>query len=174
MSEGIKQSNYREAPYGRTVAKSQRDVREHKKVRTFLWTVAFALAMTLAFSLVGCSKAEETKKDDGLLSIFGIEAGTDEDKGSEQGATDEGQTGQQPADDTANTDQGQAIAPVIEPPAQPNPPAANPVTVYITNSGEKYHRESCSSLSKSKIPISLEDAVAQGYGACGRCNPPTL
>lgn len=47
-------------------------------------------------------------------------------------------------------------------------------TVYVTNTGEKYHRGSCSSLRKSQIPISLGDAVAQGYGPCKRCNPPTL
>jgi hypothetical protein len=46
------------------------------------------------------------------------------------------------------------------------------VTVYITDSGEKYHREGCSSLAKSKIPISLSDAIALGYEPCLRCNPP--
>ena len=48
------------------------------------------------------------------------------------------------------------------------------MTVYITNSGKKYHRDGCSSLSHSKIPITLSDAVAQGYGPCKNCNPPTL
>ncbi len=44
-------------------------------------------------------------------------------------------------------------------------------TVYITNTGKKYHRDGCSYL-KSKIPISLSDAKAQGYTPCSRCNPP--
>lgn len=44
--------------------------------------------------------------------------------------------------------------------------------VYITETGEKYHREHCQYLSKSKIPISLEDAIAAGYGRCSRCKPP--
>jgi micrococcal nuclease len=43
--------------------------------------------------------------------------------------------------------------------------------VYITNSGTKYHRDGCSSLSKSKIPISRADAIAKGYTACSVCNP---
>jgi len=43
------------------------------------------------------------------------------------------------------------------------------VIVYITNTGEKYHRDGCSSLSKSKIPISLSDAIARGYTPCARC-----
>ncbi|MDO8886687.1 thermonuclease family protein [Candidatus Oleimmundimicrobium sp.] len=46
------------------------------------------------------------------------------------------------------------------------------VTVYITNTGECYHRSGCSSLSKSCIPISLNDAKAKGYRPCKRCNPP--
>ena len=49
--------------------------------------------------------------------------------------------------------------------------AEDPV-VYITKTGSKYHLESCSSLRDSGIPIRLSDAVAQGYEACKRCNPP--
>ena len=44
-------------------------------------------------------------------------------------------------------------------------------TVYITRTGKKYHRGSCSSLRRSKIPISLAEAK-QGYGPCARCDPP--
>lgn len=43
--------------------------------------------------------------------------------------------------------------------------------VYITRTGKKYHRGSCSSLRRSKIPISLREAKL-GYGPCSRCNPP--
>ena len=50
----------------------------------------------------------------------------------------------------------------------------NPIsqTVYITNTGEKYHSSGCRYLSKSKIPISLSDAKARGYTPCSVCNPP--
>lgn len=47
-------------------------------------------------------------------------------------------------------------------------------TVYVTKSGEKYHTDGCRYLVKSKIAISLGDAVAQGYEACKVCKPPTL
>jgi methylphosphotriester-DNA--protein-cysteine methyltransferase len=47
-------------------------------------------------------------------------------------------------------------------------------TVYITNTGEKYHTERCASVKKSKIAISLEDAVKKGYAPCKRCNPPKM
>jgi competence protein ComEC len=44
--------------------------------------------------------------------------------------------------------------------------------VFITKSGEKYHVDGCSYLSKSKISINLKEAKAKGYEPCGRCNPP--
>jgi len=43
--------------------------------------------------------------------------------------------------------------------------------VYITKTGKKYHKDGCSSLSSSKIPIKLEDAIMRGYGPCKRCFP---
>lgn len=46
------------------------------------------------------------------------------------------------------------------------------VTVYITDTGSKYHRAGCKYLKKSKHAISLKDAKAQGYDPCGICNPP--
>jgi competence protein ComEC len=70
------------------------------------------------------------------------------------------------------------------PPAVPPVPATKPgssappvaaetqnVTVYVTNTGAKYHRDGCRYLSKSKIAISLEDA-RRSYGPCSVCNPP--
>jgi micrococcal nuclease len=51
---------------------------------------------------------------------------------------------------------------------------AEDITVYITKTGTKYHREGCSSLSRSSIPISLANAVERGYTPCKMCNPPTL
>lgn len=46
------------------------------------------------------------------------------------------------------------------------------ITVYVTNTGKKYHRGNCSSLKKSKIEISLEDAK-RNYEPCEKCNPPS-
>jgi hypothetical protein len=59
--------------------------------------------------------------------------------------------------------------------AKPKPaPSDADVTVYVTKTGEKYHRAGCSSLRKSAIPMKLKDAVAAGYEPCKRCKPPTL
>ena len=46
-------------------------------------------------------------------------------------------------------------------------------TVYVTNTGKKYHRAGCSYLKKSSNPRSLSSAKAAGYTPCSRCNPPS-
>ena len=52
--------------------------------------------------------------------------------------------------------------------------AADPKTVvYITKTGEKYHRGSCRYLSRSKIKTTLGEAKRQGYGPCKVCKPPS-
>lgn len=45
-------------------------------------------------------------------------------------------------------------------------------TVYVTNSGKRYHQEDCRFLSRSKILVTLEDALYSGYEPCTVCNPP--
>lgn len=54
---------------------------------------------------------------------------------------------------------------------QPTKSQSNSSSVYITDSGKKYHRAGCASLSKSKHKISLSDAKSKGYTACKRCKP---
>jgi len=77
-----------------------------------------------------------------------------------------------------------APAPTPAPTPSPPPPTAKPdtpppatsgnenVIVYKTKTGTKYHLDGCSSLSRSKIEITLKDAKAQNLGPCDRCNPP--
>lgn len=63
-----------------------------------------------------------------------------------------------------------------QPPAAARPPAAPPaageVTVYVTRTGKKYHREGCGSLASSSTPVTLSQARSNGMGPCSRCNPP--
>jgi hypothetical protein len=51
--------------------------------------------------------------------------------------------------------------------------ASGSTTVYVTKSGTKYHQAGCSSLSKSAIPMRLDEA-AKKYGPCSRCLPAVL
>jgi len=41
--------------------------------------------------------------------------------------------------------------------------------VYVTRTGERYHRESCGYLRRSSRPMSRSDAIAAGYTPCHRC-----
>ena len=45
------------------------------------------------------------------------------------------------------------------------------ISVYITNTGTKYHTADCPHLKKSKNEISIEDAKAQNLEPCSTCNP---
>ena len=45
-------------------------------------------------------------------------------------------------------------------------------TVYITESGEKYHRAGCQYLWHSCIEVDLSWAKSHGYTPCSKCNPP--
>lgn len=56
--------------------------------------------------------------------------------------------------------------------APASPSAKQQVTVYITATGHKYHRDGCRYLSRSKIPVTLEEAQAEGYTPCSVCKPP--
>ncbi len=42
-------------------------------------------------------------------------------------------------------------------------------TVYITKSGSKYHIENCTYLKSSSIPLTLDNAINNGYDACKIC-----
>lgn len=48
----------------------------------------------------------------------------------------------------------------------------NSEAVYVTGSGTKYHRKSCSYLRSSSIEIALSD-VAGRFSPCSRCSPPS-
>ncbi|NLK45674.1 MAG: hypothetical protein GX297_03365 [Treponema sp.] len=46
-------------------------------------------------------------------------------------------------------------------------------TVYITNSGTKFHTENCGLISRAKnvTPIEESEALKKGYKPCSRCKP---
>ena len=44
--------------------------------------------------------------------------------------------------------------------------------VFTTNTGSRYHRETCSHLRNSKIGITLKEAVRLGLTPCENCKPP--
>lgn len=44
-------------------------------------------------------------------------------------------------------------------------------TVYITRTGDKYHKETCGHLSDTKIEMTLREAQKAGYEPCSMCKP---
>jgi len=62
--------------------------------------------------------------------------------------------------------------PMPRPATKPTTAATtSPEKVFITDTGNKYHREGCQFLRKSKRAISLNEAKANGYEPCSKCRP---
>jgi len=62
------------------------------------------------------------------------------------------------------------IPPAVDKPPAPASQAATDVLVYVTKSGEKYHRASCR-YAKTASAISLAEAKRR-YSPCSVCSPP--
>ena len=58
--------------------------------------------------------------------------------------------------------------------AQKPPTNTAATVVFATRTGKKYHLDGCTFLNKSKIPMTLQEAVDKGLTPCTKCNPPTL
>ena len=41
--------------------------------------------------------------------------------------------------------------------------------VYVTDTGSKYHLDGCGYLNKSRIELTLDEAIERGYTPCSRC-----
>ena len=54
----------------------------------------------------------------------------------------------------------------------PSPSIDDDTTVFVTSTGEKYHRYGCRYLMKSMIPIRLGEAKTSGLVPCPICDPP--
>jgi micrococcal nuclease len=109
-----------------------------------------------------------------LLSLAGCSASATPSSTPPTGVQQETPAQQEPAV------QQEAVAPqdaASEPAAAPAEPTADTpeqqATVYVTDTGTKYHMDGCRHIRKSRSPISLEDAKAQDYGPCSTCNPPS-
>lgn len=67
-----------------------------------------------------------------------------------------------------------ANRPASEAKAEPQQPrSTQDVTVYITETGAKYHRSGCRYLAKSSTPVSLSQVKGR-YGPCSVCQPPAV
>ncbi len=94
---------------------------------------------------------------------------------------------QEPADPEPATTEPEEATPTVDEPVQPSiptksapqqkeekafdEPTKNEHTVYITDTGSKYHRPGCRYLDQSKHEVDYDYAVANGYVACKVCKP---
>lgn len=129
--------------------------------RVFSWV----LLLCLALSMAGCGPGEAGPSDS-VSSAPSAEASL---TGGGEGLTVEQMFPARTADEPDEPETVEPSAPVKEDPPEP---AVQSVTVYVTKTGEKYHKSGCQYLRKSKIAIDLDDAIAEGYTACSKCGPP--
>lgn len=66
---------------------------------------------------------------------------------------------------------GSGGMPVESPASRINLSQSKETVVYITKTGEKYHKDGCRYLRQSKIKTTKKEAVKKGYGACKVCKP---
>lgn len=104
---------------------------------------------------------------DGKNVSFSVERNADVD--TLELSTADGHYGQ-PAVSTNTPEPSPEPIPTPEP--EPTQSQKVETTVYVTNTGEKYHSNGCQYLRKSQIEISLDSAKSQGYTPCSRCHPP--
>lgn len=74
--------------------------------------------------------------------------------------------GSQTSDRSASSEQSTSTA-------QAAPQIENDqLTVYVTETGQRYHLSTCRTLRGGGRPISLADAKRRGYTPCKVCQPP--
>lgn len=126
-------------------------------MRKFLGVI---LLTSFLFTLSSCASQPTEKKQSPQPAV-------QTQQSNEKSAS---QQQQSPQTKAVTTPQPTTTPTVTKP--SPQPVEKKDITVYVTKTGKKYHRNGCRYLSKSQIPMSLSDAKAAGYGPCSVCNPP--
>lgn len=84
-------------------------------------------------------------------------------------AVDEPKPAQEPQDAPQTATQPEAPKHEQEQPVQHEEFKDEERMVYITPTGEKYHKKGCRTIKGDCTEISINDAIARGYTACGVC-----
>ena len=135
-----------------------------RTTKYFRFFLLFAAALTLFFCLVVLPAAGSSSQSTGYN--LGYQSGYDAGRASVRSSG---------ASSGSSSGSSSGISSPTNIPASAQLPSDQnkTTTVYITATGHKYHRYSCSYLANSCYSISLSDAVNNGYGPCSRCKPPT-
>ena len=149
-----------------------------RRVRTAAIAALFLLAACIAPRETAEPAAQERVIEAGIQEETKTPAADEpaQEQPSEPDIPDTESKPETPADIDPESETPTSAEPEVPSPAAPDPapaePSPSPVqseTVYITQTGKKYHRAGCRHLQKSQIPISLDDAKAKGYTACKSC-----
>lgn len=74
------------------------------------------------------------------------------------------------SDNSSNAGDSSTRSTPVETPVPTPPPTRSEMTVWIpTNGGTKYHSKSSCSSMKNPIQVTVSEAIATGFGQCGRC-----
>ena len=74
------------------------------------------------------------------------------------------------SDNSSNAGDSSTRSTPVETPVPTPPPTRSEMTVWIpTNGGTKYHSKSSCSSMKNPIQVTVSEAIAMGFGQCGRC-----
>ncbi|MBE6588350.1 MAG: hypothetical protein E7647_08060 [Ruminococcaceae bacterium] len=140
--------------------------------------ISLLLCIIIAFSLCACGEESVDVLDNGGTeeSKFGfLDVHADGEDSEDVPEETEAETlpETEPKPETVYEHLHETV-PETDPPQRVDKPVVNnnsSYTVYITETGEKYHRTGCRHLNKSMIPISRDEAVAAGYTPCSVCDP---
>ena len=139
-----------------------------RTTKYFRFFLLFAAALTLFFCLVVLPAAGSSSQSTGYN--LGYQSGYDAGRASVRSS---GSFSGASSGSSSGSSSGISSPAKLPASAQPPSDQNKTTTVYITATGHKYHRYSCSYLANSCYSISLSDAVNSGYGPCSRCKPPT-
>lgn len=142
-----------------------------------------ALALVLMVVVGGCASDEdilaayERGYDSALSKISALERQLEAQKEENEELQQQLDAAEEKAEETVEATP--APAPASASATQPTTSGTttsssdySTVTVYVTDTGEKYHRSGCQYLRNSKHEIYLSQAQALGYTPCSRCHPP--
>lgn len=175
--------------------KKQKEKKKGGCLKTFLKAFGVVIVLFIGISIIGGNSNNKTD-DKSKAKTESVAVSSDEKTADDTAQADTKEAAQDiQTEDKENEEQqveeqadnSQASAPeesVQEEPtadeqeATTEPSAtdetdSNEITVYITDTGSKYHTGTCRTLKDSKIPISLSEAVVN-YEPCGICHPPRL
>ena len=143
-----------------------------RTTKYFRFFLLFSAALTLFFCLVVLPAAGSSSQSTGYN--LGYQSGYDAGRASVRSSGSfSGSFSGSSSGSFSGSSSGISSPAKLPASAQPPSDQNKTTTVYITATGHKYHRYSCSYLANSCYSISLSDAVNSGYGPCSRCKPPT-